>query len=128
MNSAYLRENIQSDILRQMTSTTRKLELLDALKDVGELPGEASMSTWDLWTSSYANANGTRDASVTVRVTLDDSLDYQNRIRPLGQVFRAFKAHGIKRSIDESGSVAFTATIPCRWHGTVTLQVPCGGR
>ena len=126
MNTAYLRENIQTDILRQMAVSTRKLELLDALKDVGELPEEASLTTWDLWTSSYANANGTRDACVTVRVTLDDKLDYQNRIRPLGQVFRAFKAHGITRSIDESGSVTFKATIPCRWYGTVELHIMCG--
>lgn len=96
-----MREYATAQLAREASRYASLIRAYDLLHDV-ELPAEAQVGNYDVhcyWAG----------ISVDVRVALDNNLPYRERIKPIGEVLRAFKAHSIRREVTE-GTVYFYAT------------------
>lgn len=143
-------ERIKNDLLAAAMRGANMSAALDVLSKIEGLPAEARISPYDV--RVYRHGEMMVDVTITyssVEHGDADTLAWPDRVRPIGQVFRAFGARPHKaydyvadndgtnnyygtytsaRHVDEHGQVTYSARATLDgWTVTLEIKVPEGG-
>lgn len=138
------RERIKNDLLSAAMRGANTSAALAVLEKVEGLPPEARIGPYDV--RVYRHGEMSVDVTVQYLTNMDGSEpSWPERVRPIGQVFRAFGARPYKaydwvtdadfnggytsaRHVDEHGQVTYSARATMDdWTITLEIKVPEGG-